>query len=130
MTGRDRLEPPDLSEKGGLKGGVPQRSDERLFMQLMAFGECRDVQAVSQHLAGASMDGVVYEDLNDPQGVAVLALAQDPAYFLDVVRPLLKGGPFAQLRFRPDTRCSAAPTRSGTSQISRTRSSAGRAEPC
>ena len=34
---RSRLEPPDISEKGGLKGGQPQRSDERLFMQLMAF---------------------------------------------------------------------------------------------
>ena len=37
-TGRAKLEPPDLSEKGGLKGGVPQKSDQRLFMQLTAFG--------------------------------------------------------------------------------------------
>ena len=31
-------EPPDLSEKGGAKNGQPQRSDQRLFMQLLAFG--------------------------------------------------------------------------------------------
>ena len=52
--GRARLEPPDLSERGGLKNGEPQRSDERLFMQLLAFGGCRDVQAVARHLASAS----------------------------------------------------------------------------
>jgi hypothetical protein len=31
-------EPPDISEKGGMKAGQPQRSDDRLFMQLLAFG--------------------------------------------------------------------------------------------
>ena len=35
-------EPPDLSEKGGMKDGQPQRSNERLFMQLLAFGGCPD----------------------------------------------------------------------------------------
>ena len=45
--GRARIEPPDISEKGGLKDGQPQRSDERLFMQLLAFGECADARAVA-----------------------------------------------------------------------------------
>ena len=40
---RARLEPPDISEKGGLKGGQQQRSDERLFMQLFAFTNCTDL---------------------------------------------------------------------------------------
>ena len=40
--GRARLEPPDLSEKGGPKDGQPQRSNERLFMQFLAFGGCAD----------------------------------------------------------------------------------------
>ncbi len=34
--GRARVEPPDLSERGGLKNGGPQRSDNRLFLQLLA----------------------------------------------------------------------------------------------
>jgi len=100
--GRARLEPPDLSEKGGLKHGAPQRSDERLFMQLMAFGGCRDIQKIARHLATASMTGVLYEDLNDPRGIAVLALAQDPSHFLDVVRPLLTQGPCEPLVLKPD----------------------------
>jgi Chlorite dismutase len=100
--GRARLEAPDLSEKGGLKHGEPQRSNERLFMQLMAFGGCRDIGAVTEHLASGSVQGVVYEDVNDPRGLAVLALAPDPAYFLDVVRPLLTRGPFDGLTLKPD----------------------------
>jgi len=99
---RARLEPPDLSERGGLKNGAPQRSDERLFMQLLAFGGCRDIQAVARHLAGASVAGVLYEDLNDPHGVAVLTLAEDPNYFVDVVRPLVAGGPFDSMMLKPD----------------------------
>ncbi len=100
--GRARLESPDLSERGGLKNGAPQRSDERLFMQLLAFGDCRDVQAVAHHLSGASTSCVLYEDLNDPHGIAVLALAEDPNRFVDLVRPLLTSGPFESLVLKPD----------------------------
>lgn len=101
-TGRSRLEPPDLSEKGGSRGGEPQRSDERLFMQLVAFGGCRDSSAVVRHIDAAAVDGVVYEDLNDPRGVAVLTLSADPNTFLDTVRPLLNDGPFPELTLKPE----------------------------
>lgn len=93
---------PDLSEKGGLKGGQPQRSDERLFMQLFAFGGCTDPKAIGPHLADADVTGVVYEDLNDPRGVAVLALSRIPSFFLDVLRPALSSGPFAALAQKPE----------------------------
>jgi hypothetical protein len=101
-TGRARIEPPDLSEKGGLKGGEPQRSDERLFIQLMAFGGCANPQAAIDAAAARQLRGVVYEDLNDPHGIAVLALSTSPDYFLDVVRPLLSSSPFAELTLKPD----------------------------
>ena len=91
--GRARLEPPDLSERGGLKNGSAQRSDDRLFMQLLAFGGCRDARAVARHLAQSSVAGVLYEDLNDPLGIAVVTLALDPNHFVDVVRPVLTSGP-------------------------------------
>ncbi len=102
LTGRARLEPPDLSEKGGPKGGEPQRSDVRLFMQLTAFGGCRDSRAVVDHLAASRVDVVAYEDLNDPSGIAVLAVSREPGVFLDVVRPLLQTGPMAPLTLRPE----------------------------
>jgi hypothetical protein len=101
-TGRDRLQPPDLTEKGGLKRGEPQRSDERLFMQLLAFGECDDARPLVAHLEKAGLTAVVYEDLNDPHGAAVLTLDTNPDTFVDRVRPLLKTGPFAGLRLKPE----------------------------
>ena len=75
--GRAHIEPPDLSEKGGLKDGQPQRSDDRLFMQLLAFGGCADATAVAGHLQSSGVEGVVYEDVNDPRGIAVLTLTSD-----------------------------------------------------
>jgi Chlorite dismutase len=90
-------EPPDLAEKGGTKNGQPQRSDVRLFMQLLAFGGCQDSRPLADALAQAGVAGVLYEDVNDPRGVALLTLGEDPGFFLDGVRPLLNSGPFAAL---------------------------------
>jgi hypothetical protein len=101
MEGRRGPEPPDISEKGGLKGGQPQRSDERLFMQFFAFGRCADGSALGPHLAASGVTGVVYDDASDPRGVGVLALSRTPAFFLDVLRPALKSGPFFDLTLKP-----------------------------
>ena len=87
--GRARIEPPDLSEKGGQKDGQPQRSDDRLFMQLLAFGGCTDTASVSRELEAAGVEGVVYEDVNDPRGIAVLSLTRTPEAFVERVRPAL-----------------------------------------
>jgi hypothetical protein len=99
---RRSLESPDISEWGGLKGGQPQRSDRRLFMQLLAFGGCRDAGALGQALSAASVEGVLYDDLNDPTGVAVLAVSEDPAFFIDQLRPVLGGEAFASLAPKPE----------------------------
>jgi chlorite dismutase len=95
-------EPPDLSEKGGIKNGQPQRSDDRLFMQLLAFGGCADVQPLVDPLAGSGVAGVLYEDVNDRRGIALLTLSQHPETFVTVVRRLLNSPPFASLMQKPE----------------------------
>jgi chlorite dismutase len=90
-------EPPDLSEKGGMKDGQPQRADTRLFMQLLAFGDCRDAWPLAEALAAEEIGGILYEDVNDPRGVALLTYDEDPAFFVNRVRPLVNRGPFAAL---------------------------------
>jgi chlorite dismutase len=94
-------EPPDLAEKGGNRNGVPQRSNDRLFMQLLAFGGCRDVRPLATALQAAGITGVLYEDVNDPRGVAVLTLARTPDEFVDRVRRVLNDEPFAALEQKP-----------------------------
>jgi chlorite dismutase len=95
-------EAPDLSEKGGTKNGQPQRSDRRLFMQLLAFGGCTDWQPLANALREARIGGVLYEDIADPRGIGLLTLTERPSEFLDRVRPLLNTGPFAGLAQKPE----------------------------
>jgi chlorite dismutase len=95
-------EPPDLSEKGGIKNGEPQRSDERLFMQLLAFGGCADWRPLAAALDRSGISGVLYEDVSDPQGIALLTLNEDPNGFLDRVRPLLNSVAFGGLTQKPE----------------------------
>jgi chlorite dismutase len=100
-------EPPDLSEKGGMKDGQAQRLDRRLFMQFLAFGGCAvnkdtDTRLLGEALDGAGVPGVVYEDINDPRGVGLVTFSDDPGFFLDRVRPMLNRPPFVSLTQKPE----------------------------
>ncbi len=101
-TARARIQPPDLSEKGGVKDGAPQRSDDRLFLQLVVFTGCTDAAGVAAHIQHSGVEGVVYENVNDPRGVAILSLTRTPASFLEHVRPALNSGLCAGLTLLPD----------------------------
>ncbi len=92
----------DIREKGGAKDGVAQYSDRRLFMQLTAFSGCRDARKLVDSLAGAGVDCVLYEELGDPTGVAVLAMSEDPGLLLSKLRRELSSGPFAELTVKPE----------------------------
>jgi hypothetical protein len=95
-------EPPDLSEKGGMKNGQPQRSNARLFMQLLALGGCADSQPLISALAASGLSAVLYEDINDPRGVALLTMSEEPGVFVDRVRTLVNAAPFAELAQKPE----------------------------
>ena len=95
-------EPPDIFEKGGMKDGQPQRLNQRLFMQFLAFGACDDAPALATAMTRAGVPGVVYEDVNDPRGVGVLTFTEDPNFFLDTVRPMLNAAPFSSLVQKPE----------------------------
>ena len=95
-------EPPDLSEKGGMKDGQPQRSNDRLFMQFLAFGGCQDAAPLADALARARIEGVLYEDVNDPRGIGLLTFSETPSFFLDRVRPVLNEEPFDTLTQKPE----------------------------
>lgn len=95
--------PLDLSEKGGARNGEPQRLDRRLFIQLQAFTGCAHPEVLPPLLESSGIEGVLYEDLNDPRGVALLTMAEDPSHFVTKVRPLLNKGAFAALTPKLDT---------------------------
>jgi chlorite dismutase len=87
----------DLREKGGVRQGQPQISDHRLFMQLLAFGGVLDPHALTGELQESGLEGVLYADINDPRGVALVTWSDDPDFFISTVRPFLSREPFAEL---------------------------------
>lgn len=83
-------------------GANQQTSTRRLYMQLQAFGACDDPKRLVQALERARVEGVLYADAADPLGVAVLGIAEDPAFFVGRWRELLGSEPFLGLRRKPE----------------------------
>lgn len=91
-----------IAEKGRTKAGETISSDRRLFIQLLAFGGCRDTAAIAAALEQARIPGALYEDVNDPQGIGLLSFHENPDFFLDTLRPLVTEGPFSRLQPKPE----------------------------
>jgi hypothetical protein len=94
----------EIRERGGKgKDGEPQLMDRRLFFQLLAFhvedgDPTRAVAALGIQLTARKLGAVIYEDVNDPRGVAVLTWSEDPATFVRDVRPALLEVPSLRTR--------------------------------
>ena len=84
------------------RGANQQSVDRRLFMQLQAFGGCPDVKPLVRALEASRLEAVLYHDVNDPRGVAVLGMSEDPAFFVGSFRELLNTGPFGELTLKPE----------------------------
>ncbi len=91
----------DVAEHGRDVDGNVLSLDRRLFMQLLAFGDCRDVDAVTEALASAEIAATVYADINDPQGIGVLFYSESPDFFVSELRDVLSREPFASLTPKP-----------------------------
>ena len=92
----------DVRERGRGADGAAIASDRRLFMQLLAFGGASDSGVLARALDGAGIAGVLYEDLNDATGVALLTFAENPDTLLTEVRPFLRQPPFSELEPKPE----------------------------
>ena len=92
----------DVAEHGRTAEGDTTSLDRRLFMQLHAFGGARETGAVAAALEASGVEAVLYEDVNDPDGVAVLTLAEDPNVFVSTVRSLFQNPPFSDLQRKPE----------------------------
>jgi Chlorite dismutase len=98
----------DVYEYGGKKDGERQKLNRRMFMQLLVFdvpvGSSADAfaNALLESLRAAKVSGVVYADTNAMRGVGLLTFGEDPAHFVDKVRPLFQTGVLAQATERRD----------------------------
>jgi hypothetical protein len=96
----------DLREHGAERDGQKQVLDRRLYMQLLVLRAERDpgptptAKTIISGLARAGVGSVIYEDVNDPFGIGVLTFSEDPADFVDKVRPVIGG--LAGVTLRPE----------------------------
>jgi chlorite dismutase len=91
----------DVAEHGRSADGETISLDRRLYMQLHAYGGARDTAALVAALEGEGVVGTLYEDVNDPTGVALLTLSESPDAFVSQYRAFLQSAPFAELEPKP-----------------------------
>jgi chlorite dismutase len=98
----DSTEIIDISEKGRSDDGRPVSTNRRLYMQLQVYAGCDESKSLVEALDKADISGVLYEDIHDPQGVAILSYSETPEYFIGEFRRFLNQSPFVDLMFRPE----------------------------
>jgi chlorite dismutase len=99
----------DVNEYGGKKDGVKQAMNRRLFMQLLVFrvppgGPTAEAVGgeLTNLLRTRKIAGVVYADTMDPRSLGLLTWSEDPATFVQKVRPLFGEASLAAVSFRDD----------------------------
>ena len=104
-----RAEPVDLREIGAPIDSEPQVSDRRLFFQLHVFGGCSGrnsdplIGGIVGRLSTSSLNAVLYDDLNNPTGIGILLITEDPAVLATEARDLLLNiQSNAYLSYRPE----------------------------
>ncbi len=98
----DELEGVDVAEHGRSADGDTTSLDRRLYMQLHAYGGAHDTGALTAALEAGDVTGVLYEDVNDPTGVALLTLSETPDAFVSAYRSFLQSPPFSDLEPKPE----------------------------
>ena len=97
----DEPAPLDLAEKGRRAGQVISL-DRRLYMKFTAFGRCLDPHAAVKALAEDGVQGALYVDANDPQGIAVMVASENPEYFVTNLRALFNTHPFSDFAHKAE----------------------------
>jgi hypothetical protein len=92
----------DISEQSRTADGRTLSLDRRLFMQLLVFGESSATDYLIEALDSEGLPGVLYEDINDPRGVALLTFSEDPNFFVTRLRGFLGRPPFVALLPKPE----------------------------
>jgi chlorite dismutase len=92
----------DVAEHGRSADGEATSLDRRLFMQLHAYGGASDTAALISALDDGGIAGALYEDVNDPTGVALLTFSEEPEAFVSAYRGFLQASPFAGLQPKPE----------------------------
>jgi chlorite dismutase len=107
-TGQQEKPTINVNERGAERDGKPQVMNRRLFMQLLVFdctgelGAPESERALVSSLERRGIAAVVYHDVNNPRGLALLTWSEDPAHFVTHVRPMFAEQDLQGLELKPD----------------------------
>ncbi len=93
---------PDLSEHGRAKDGTPLTSNRRLYVQFLAWTGASSLESLATALASWGKPAALYADLNDPRGLGLVLMSENPDFFVTEARDFLARSPFGQLSFKPE----------------------------
>lgn len=94
-----------------------ETNDIPLFLQLLVFTDCTDFKPLSMQLSRLDLDCYLFKDLRDPQGIGVLAIAEDPEHIVSQLQEALSNRLLRVLMLRQEltmtarTHAAATPTR-------------------
>lgn len=91
----------DLSEKGR-REGRPISLDRRLYMKFTAFNGCASEQDAADALAAAGVAGALYLDANDPTGIGVVAMTEQPEFLVETLRETFNRPPFSRMTHKAE----------------------------
>lgn len=93
----------DVREKGMPQDdGTRLTYEGRVFVQFLAFGGCKNTAPIVEAVKSSGFEAVVYEDVNDPDGIGLLTMDEDPNFFVEDLRRLLKEKEFEDLTLKPE----------------------------
>ena len=93
----------DITEKGAVVDGKKQEIDDRLYVQLLAYTGCNDSKVAVEALKKSGLEHIVlYDNINDPNGIAVVSMSNDPDFFVTDLREVLNKEPFKSLTPQPE----------------------------
>jgi len=84
------------------RGADQQTLNRRLFLQLQVFGDCPDPRPIIDAISQTPGEVVIYQDVNDPKGIAILAMSEEPSYFVTNWRQLLNSPVLSRLKLKPE----------------------------
>lgn len=99
---RPQVDLPDIRDFGAPQNGAPQALNRRLFMQFLAFTECVHAESLIDPLKKSGLEYVLYVDVNDPKGVGVLIISENPSVFAQKARELFLSEHFIELQLRQE----------------------------
>lgn len=101
MAQQEVIPLPPVEEQGRDENDQIIGVDKRLYVQLTAFRGRTAEATLVDSLREADIEGVLYRDLYDFQGFALLTMSEDAEFFTGPLREYLQRSPFAEMQINP-----------------------------